>query len=332
MACIVYGLMDMEVGQIRYVGQTTRTMKKRFAEHVEHARQGRKTPVHCWIKSILDRGGEVGIMPIIENAVLHETEVEVIARLKDEGYDLLNVTNGGEGTLGWIMSDEQRERHSEQMRERFEDPEFRERNAAHLRAMTADPQWRQQHSEHIATLWNDEIWRAHMMKVRAACWTAERRTARAEMLTLLWRDPRYRDHQVAQRRRVGASPEFVAKMCSVNQEINSRPEVKERQSVTSCAYWSDPGARAAQSARLKGVPKTAAARAAYREAAKRRPPRIFSDEERQRLAELASKQWKGTKMPEEQKRKIADPTSEQKPSGKPSEKRRCASSRPWKGN
>ena len=130
MACIVYGLMDMEVGQIRYVGQTTRTMKKRFAEHVEHARQGRKTPVHCWIKSILDRGGEVGIMPIIENAVLHETEVEVIARLKDEGYDLLNLTDGGEGTLGWIMSDEQRERHSEQMRERFEDPEFRERNAA----------------------------------------------------------------------------------------------------------------------------------------------------------------------------------------------------------
>ena len=304
--CTVYGLLDMSIGEIRYAGQTTRTTRKRFSEHIERARQGYRTPVHCWIKSVLDRGGEIGIVPLVENALLHETEIEVIARLKDEGCDLLNLTQGGEGTLGWSMSDDQRERCAERMRERYEDPEIRERNAALLRAITADPEWRRQHSQRIAALWDDETWRAQMMKVRASCWTADRRAARREMLILLWKNPGYRSHQVAQRRRVGADPAFVAKMCEVNREINSRPEVRSKRSVISRSYWSDPEVRAAQSLRLRGVPKSEAAKAAYRDAWKVRPRREYSAEERQKLSETASAQWKGTRKSEEHKRKIAE--------------------------
>ena len=304
--CIVYGLMAMDAGLIRYAGQTTRTLRLRLSGHIDRARAGHRTPVHCWIRSVLDRGGEIGIVPIVEDAVLHETEIEVIARLRDEGYDLLNLTDGGEGTPGWVMSEGQRQQASERMRRRYEDPAAREISAVHLREVTSDPEWRRQHGQRIADLWSDGVWRAHMMLVRAATWTAERRANRAEMLRLLWQDASYRDAQMVRRREIGARPEFVEKMTTINREINSRPEVRAKHSEKSGAYWSQPEARAAQSARLKGIPKSEAARASYREAAKRRPPREFTDEERQKLADLASKQWKGTKKSEEHKRKIAE--------------------------
>lgn len=96
---VVYSLSDPLTGEIRYIGQTTRSVDIRLSEHIRESKRDKpRLPVAWWIKSL------GGVSPIIK--VIEETDdcAEAERRLiKELGliHRLLNLTSGGDGTAGW---------------------------------------------------------------------------------------------------------------------------------------------------------------------------------------------------------------------------------------
>jgi len=97
---IVYTLASSRDGEVRYVGQTVQKLCDRRRQHICDANRRRSTAVQKWIARELAAGFQILIQPAIADAVLHRTEIEMIAKYRAEGYRLLNLTDGGEGTLG----------------------------------------------------------------------------------------------------------------------------------------------------------------------------------------------------------------------------------------
>lgn len=104
---IIYLLLDPRTDAVRYVGVTHG--RTRLAEHVYSAKRLR-THTATWIRSLL-REGLRPIQREIEQGCgggWVEREMHWIAEYRSCGADLTNHTNGGEGVLGWVPTDEQR--------------------------------------------------------------------------------------------------------------------------------------------------------------------------------------------------------------------------------
>lgn len=116
--CVVYGLTDTRRYGIRYVGQTIVTPRRRFSAHVTAARSGKKSPLYNWMRKVWSDGGDVRFVVLCPWAHWAETEVKLIAMYKRMGFDLLNMTEGGDGALGYQHTAEHRARLSEAARRR----------------------------------------------------------------------------------------------------------------------------------------------------------------------------------------------------------------------
>lgn len=99
-SCTVYALASSEDGAVRYIGQTTGTPERRLVGHLSSARRGSRLPVHLWIAKVVANGYEVALTTLAENAAWHTTEMTIIAEYRANGARLLNLTDGGEGTIG----------------------------------------------------------------------------------------------------------------------------------------------------------------------------------------------------------------------------------------
>lgn len=105
-SCSVYGLASSRDGAIRYVGQTTKSVDRRFAKHLENARLGIRSHLYNWIRGEISSGHQVFPKVLCDSAIWGETEMETIASFKMAGIVLVNATAGGDGTLGWRHNDE----------------------------------------------------------------------------------------------------------------------------------------------------------------------------------------------------------------------------------
>lgn len=97
----VYSLSSTRNGEIRYIGQTTQPLGKRLVQHRNYAKLRKVTAVHKWMVSEIEAGFDIRITALVEDAVLHQTEIALIAQYRKNGARLLNHTDGGEGTVGW---------------------------------------------------------------------------------------------------------------------------------------------------------------------------------------------------------------------------------------
>ncbi|QLG87635.1 GIY-YIG nuclease family protein [Chitinibacter bivalviorum] len=111
--CTIYALMANDDNEIRYIGQTTNPLRKRLTEHIYEAKN-KTTYKHHWINSVLMRGAKLLIVPIEENTNIAR-EIYYIAKYKEEGHRLVNLTIGGEGSPGVKLSLEQRAQISQRM-------------------------------------------------------------------------------------------------------------------------------------------------------------------------------------------------------------------------
>lgn len=143
---VVYGLSCTchEEKGIRYVGLTTRGAATRLSQHKANARRGAKNAVHYWIR----KHGEDNIRTeVLESAddfaALNDAEVRWIAKLRGEGYDLLNRTDGGGGTLGLPSTPEQRLAMSQRMKGRVIPAEEIARRIAARDGYTHSPETRE---------------------------------------------------------------------------------------------------------------------------------------------------------------------------------------------
>ncbi len=103
----IYTLNDPISGDVRYIGQTFRTLKTRLREHL----RDKITNQHkmYWIIKLSKLNLTPKIVLIKENLNKEECnrlEIEYIKTYKEAGYKLINITNGGDGTTGYkFLSD-----------------------------------------------------------------------------------------------------------------------------------------------------------------------------------------------------------------------------------
>lgn len=96
----IYSLQDEN--SIKYIGKTIKGLNERLHLHLIESRRGKKNHRCNWIRSVLARGKWPSIFLIgeIEGDGCAE-EIAWIKYFRDEGIELVNGTNGGEGCLGY---------------------------------------------------------------------------------------------------------------------------------------------------------------------------------------------------------------------------------------
>lgn len=98
----IYTLSDIR-GDIRYVGKTNNEIKKRLYAHIIECKSNRTTHKINWIKSLLDKG-ERPIIEVVEevnNDIWQEREIYWIEQFRQWGFNLTNLTLGGDGGNGY---------------------------------------------------------------------------------------------------------------------------------------------------------------------------------------------------------------------------------------
>jgi hypothetical protein len=111
---VIYGLRLASSSEYRYVGQTTAGLPNRLYQHQRAAsRSAVKLPSHLWLQKHLRDVVVADVLlrlPFGEHSELDEAEIAFISHFRKEGHRLLNVTDGGGGSRGYVPSDATRPR------------------------------------------------------------------------------------------------------------------------------------------------------------------------------------------------------------------------------
>ena len=134
----VYGLYDPRDGELRYVGLRKGNLGPRLNLHICDARKGKKRYSCHWIRQVLDAGFKPLICELQQFNNFEDTkaaEVYWIKFFREQGCRLTNLTDGGEGTVGWVPDEEFRRKVSVRMKGHKRSPESIEKVAAAHRGM-----------------------------------------------------------------------------------------------------------------------------------------------------------------------------------------------------
>lgn len=109
---IIYTLSDPITNQVRYVGKTRSSLKYRLSQHIHDSlNNGTNTYKKAWIRGLLNKE----LLPIIEELeiISNDTcwksrECYWIAQFKNWGFNLTNMTDGGDGNQNQVISEEAR--------------------------------------------------------------------------------------------------------------------------------------------------------------------------------------------------------------------------------
>lgn len=106
----IYQITNTVNGKI-YIGKTTKTIEERFQGHIRHSRRQGQTLLY---RALRKYGTEAFITTELESGfdnedALNEAEIRYIAELKPQ----YNMTAGGDGTSGLVVSEETRKKLSE---------------------------------------------------------------------------------------------------------------------------------------------------------------------------------------------------------------------------
>jgi group I intron endonuclease len=120
----IYKLIDPETNEIRYVGRTVQTLPNRLRKHIKADDKSYRVN---WIKSLNTKGFEPKIELICETNTFEdccELEQFYIKKYKELGFRLVNMTDGGEGSIGFKHSDDTIIKLQKIATKRAEDPEY----------------------------------------------------------------------------------------------------------------------------------------------------------------------------------------------------------------
>lgn len=117
----IYTLSNPLTNEIRYIGQTQNTLKSRLQCHLNRKDKTYRTN---WIQSLLKDNIIPEIKLICETTdykTCLELEIFYIKKYKDEGYRLVNATDGGDGCIGYKHTEETKKKLSEIAIKRMKD-------------------------------------------------------------------------------------------------------------------------------------------------------------------------------------------------------------------
>ncbi len=123
----IYRLRCPTTGETRYVGKTVNLLKQRLSEHLHDKRLNHRCN---WIQSLIRQGLEP-VIELIEVVPAGEDwqtrERYWIAYYREQGCDLTNATDGGEGLTGYAPSEETRKKLSQAKKGKKHSPEHIEK-------------------------------------------------------------------------------------------------------------------------------------------------------------------------------------------------------------
>lgn len=109
----IYGLWDPRDSRLRYIGKTN-DPNTRLKHHLSAARlkAKRKNRLWHWIRSLLDEGlkPELEVLVEVPFGEWESEEKAWIAECRENGLDLVNLTDGGIGFKGGVLPPEAREK------------------------------------------------------------------------------------------------------------------------------------------------------------------------------------------------------------------------------
>ncbi len=175
MKWLIYTLKNPRVpDRVRYVGRTVNT-ERRMENHIGYAiRLPHKTPAYSWILSLLSMG-LMPLMEVVESDADDRAEQKWIDYYRAIGAPLLNVTNGGGGTLGWGTPEQRTAKAKKAMASRT--PEQRSASARKTRAGLTPEQRAANLKKYLANVTFEE--RSAIRKKVLAAKTPEERVAMA---------------------------------------------------------------------------------------------------------------------------------------------------------
>lgn len=109
---LIYALREPETQEVRYIGKSSIGLS-RPRSHWSKACLDDGYPVHSWTRSLINVGKKPDVLILREfpqldiadlkskNEMLSIAEIEEIALHRSSGHRLLNMTDGGDGLLGW---------------------------------------------------------------------------------------------------------------------------------------------------------------------------------------------------------------------------------------
>ena len=222
----IYVLKDPRTGAIRYVGKTCKRLEVRFWQHTGRASNLAATGWCArWIRSLRGKG----LLPLIEQievcgADWAEREAFWIAHYRAAGCRLTNLTRGGEGVAGLVMTPDQR---------------------AKVRAARQSPKWRSLISGKMRALWSDPVKKAERSaKAREARASQEFRAKASARMIERWADGAARQAQAERTKETWTPARSAAQTAGNN------------------ARWADPVWRAATIEKMRAAASTSEARAA----------------------------------------------------------------------
>lgn len=106
----VYGIRVACDSEYRYVGITTKSVQRRFRQHLKVASEGRKTPFYDWLRKQDPSALTVDELEHVGGARnLGHAEMDWISYFRGDGHRLLNLSDGGLGPTGVTWTEEMRE-------------------------------------------------------------------------------------------------------------------------------------------------------------------------------------------------------------------------------
>ena len=93
---IIYTLIDPRDNQVRYVGKTN-NLKQRLSSHIYRAKSGVNSPIHCWIRKLLDLNlkPSISIQEICNKDNWEEKERYWIEYYRGKYENITNISDGG---------------------------------------------------------------------------------------------------------------------------------------------------------------------------------------------------------------------------------------------
>lgn len=107
----IYCLSD-KYGNIRYVGKTKQYLKQRLYAHIIECKTKRKSHKISWIKSLVNSGERplIDYIDIVPENEWQFWEQYWISQLKTWGFNLTNLTRGGQGGNGYKHTNESKQK------------------------------------------------------------------------------------------------------------------------------------------------------------------------------------------------------------------------------
>lgn len=141
----------------RYVGITIKDLDKRLLGHLGSLKS--KTHKNHWIKSLL-KDGICPTIHLIEEVIGWDYACKVeqywIKEFREQGYNLTNSTDGGEGSLGIIAREDTREKHRQN--------NLGSKNAMYGMSGELSPAWGRHHTEDEKKRTSESHRRNHLEK------------------------------------------------------------------------------------------------------------------------------------------------------------------------